>query len=377
MAIGKVTVVQVDNMQGDFKTPERLFLYIGRNAVPDFDNQVIPIAASSDLDQVLSPGDSELKTQIAAARVNAKTDNFTCFALPIGENDDWKEALYAALDKPNDLNIEAVVLCTPIESRTKLQECQVAANEVLARFAKFICIFACCSGIDPDSETWAQYYVRIGALVDNVNCDRVALVPQLHGNNLGVVSGRLCDPGAGLADTPMRVATGALVGLGPDPVDANSIPLNMAAIEYLASNRFSVPQWYTGYDGMYWADHAMLAAEGSDFSVYENRRVLDYLARRVRILAIGKIADRRLNSTPKSVAVHRMYFARPLREASHDIEVAGVVMPGLIYPPKDDAIQIVWTSRTSVSIAITARPYNCPKHITLYLGLDLSGDSAE
>ena len=374
MSVGSVSVVQVDSLQGDFTQVERLFLFIGKNAIPDRDGEIIPIDAAVDLDDVLAPGESELKTQIAAARVNAKSDNFACYALPIADDTDWKDALYAALDKPLDLNIEAAVICTPMESKIEVQAMQVAANEVLARFAKFICIFACTTGIDAETESWSQYMSRVGTLVDNVSADRSYLVPQLHGNNLGVIAGRLCDPGASLADTPMRVATGALVGLGAEPVDSANVALNMAVIRQLADARFSVPQWYAGYDGMYWADHISLASEVSDFGVYENRRVLDYLARRVRILAIGKIADRRLNSTAKSIAVHKMYFARPLREASHDIEVAGMSMPGMIREPDDNAIKITWTSRTSVSIGITAKPYNCPKQITLYLGLDLSND---
>lgn len=372
MAVGSVTVVQVDNLQGDFSAAERVFLFIGKNAVPDHDNEIIPIDAASDLDEVLAPGESELKTMIAAARSNAASDNFACYALPVGTGTDWKEALYSALDKPLDLDVEAVVLCTPVKNKLEVEACQVAANEVLSRFAKFVCIFAGCAGIDAKTETWAKYLEKVGALVDNVNCDRVVLVPQLHGNNLGVIAGRLCNPAASLADSPMRVATGALVGLGVDPVDSAKAPLNMATIKALAALRLSVPQWYAGYPGMFWADHALLAAEGSDFSVYENRRVLDYLARRVRVLAIGKIADRRLNNTPRSIAIHKTFFAEPLREASRDIEVAGVTMPGLIYPPADNAIGIVWNSRTNVSISITARPYECPKTITMYLGLDLS-----
>ncbi len=369
--LGSVTVVQVDNLQGDFSAVERVFLYIGRNAVSTLDGQVIPIDAASDLDAVLAPGDSDLKSAIEAARLNAKTDNFACYALPIGEGDDWMEALYAALDAPLDLRIEAVVLTTPVTSKAALEACQAAAVEVLSRFAKYITVFACVTGCQA-AETWAQYMTRVGAIVDNVNADRVSLVPQLHGNNLGVVAGRLCNPSASIADTPMRVATGALVGLGEAPEDSAKTPLNIATLRQLAALRLSVPQWYAGYDGMYWGDMMLLAAEGSDFEVYENRRVLDCLARRVRILAIGKIADRRLNSTPNSIAVHQTYFARPLYEASREIEVAGVTMPGLIRPPGDNAIRIVWNSRTQVSIAITARPYECPKEITMYLALDLT-----
>jgi len=140
----------------------------------------------------------------------------------------------------------------------------------------------------------------------------------------------------------------------------------------LSNARFSVPQWYPGYDGMYWADHMMLDVEGGDFQVYEYRRILDYLARRVRVLAIGRIADRRLNDTAKSISANQTYFARPLREASLPITILGVEMPPMIESPIADAISIVWSSNTNVAIAITATPYKCPKSITLYLGLDLS-----
>ena len=125
MAVGSVTVVQVDNLQGDFSEVERVFLFIGRNATSDHDNEIIPIDAAADLDELLAAGESELKTAIAAARVNAVNDNFACYALPIAADTDWKEALYSALDKPLDLNVEAVVICTPVKTKTEVEACQV------------------------------------------------------------------------------------------------------------------------------------------------------------------------------------------------------------------------------------------------------------
>ncbi len=368
MALGSVSVVPIDNMQGDFNAVERVFLYVGRTGTEE-GGTLMPIDNATEL-TALKLG-AELETTITAARQNAKSDNFACYALPLTDNMAWPEAVYAVLDAPTDLNVEAIVLCTPISEKAELVLCETVAQEILGRFAKFVTVFACVSGCGA-AETWAEYIVRLGSLLTGVGQERTAVVAQLHGNNLGVIAGRLCNPAASLADSPMRVATGALIGLGESPKDEAGTPLNMATLKQLAEMRVSVPQWYAGYDGMYWGDMLLLAAEGSDFQVYENRRVIDYLARRVRILAIGKVADRRLNSTPQSIAVHQNYFARPLREASREIEIAGITMPGMIYPPEDNAILIVWTSRTSVSIAITARPYNCPKEITMYLGLDLS-----
>lgn len=377
MAIGSVTIVKVDGMQGNFNEVERVFLYLGKIADPDLAGQIIPIGGNTDLDQALGAGESELKTQIAAARQNVQSDQFACYAVGVPTDQDWKEVLYAALDKPADLNIEAVVLCTPLESKLEVQECMAAASEVLARFAKFIAVIGCVTGIDKSSETWGSYITRISALVDGVAAERVCVVPLLHGNDLGCVAGRLCNPAVSVADSPMRVATGALVGLGVseddiEPVDSAGAPLTMTTISALADARFSVCQWYAGYDGTYWADMATLAAEGSDYAVYENLRVVDYCARRVRILAIARIADRRLNNTAQSISANETCFMRPLREASRTVVLNGVELPAMIQPPQDGDITITWISRTEVSIAISARPYNCPKKITVYMGLDLS-----
>ncbi|MDD5699036.1 MAG: DUF2586 domain-containing protein [Victivallaceae bacterium] len=373
MATGKVTVVQVNNNQGNFDQVERVFLYLGTIADAEALHQVIPVSAESDLDALLGAGDCELKTQIAAARENSRDPDFACYAVGVDfAVDDWKEILYAVLEKPHDLNVEAAVLCHPVASKLEVEAVQTAAVECLTRFAKFITIHAAVAGIDAETQSWGEYDAAVNALIADVAADRVALAPLLHGNDLGVVCGRLCDPAASIADSPMRVATGALIGLGEAPVDKNDNPLNSTMVAALSTARFSVAQWYTGYAGMYWADHMMLDAEGGDFQVYEYRRIMDYLARRVRILAIGRIADRRLNSTAQSISANETYFARPLREASLPVQVAGVEMPAMISPPATGAIRIVWSGMTAVSVAITAKPYNCPKSITLYLGLDLS-----
>lgn len=378
MAIGSVTIVKVDGMQGNFNEVERVFLYLGKIATTDLEAEVIPIGNNTDLDKALGAGESELKTQIAAARANAASDNFACYAVGVPEASKWYDALYAALDKPADLNIEAAVLCTPLKSKTEVEACQTAANEVLSRFAKFITVIGCVTGLEGE-ETWTAYQSRINAYVDSVAAERVMIVPLLHGNDLGCVAGRLCNPAVSIADSPMRVATGALVGLGTDeahsePVDHTGAPLTMVVIKGLAEKRFSVPQWYAGYDGIYWADMATLAAEGSDYAVYENLRVTDYCARRVRTLAISRIADRRLNNTPQSISANETFFMRPLREASRPIVLNQVETPAMIQPPEAGDVTITWTSRTAVSIAVTVRPYHCPKQITVYIGLDLSSE---
>ncbi|UDQ97951.1 DUF2586 domain-containing protein [Lentisphaerota bacterium WC36G] len=378
MSVGSVTVSQVNNMQGEFKQLERTFLYVGKSDSDKNKDKILTITAQSDLDDLLGSGDSDLKTNLKEAIVNSRDDNFFAYALPIASDATWKEKALEALDKPNDLNVEAVVVITPITKKDDATSAQFFAYAVMSKYAKFVTVMLCCEGIkidsatEADNETWSDYTARVKGLIVDVAADRVAVVPQLHGNNLGVVCGRLNDCGVSIADTPMRVKTGALIGLGPNPVDKDSVELNMGHLKDLSDQRFSVPQYYNGYDGWYWADHHLLDVEAGDFLVYENRRILDYLARRVRIIAIGKIGDRALNNTSKSIAVNKIDFARPLREASKGFEIAGKEFPGMIKPPEENAIDIVWQSRTEVNIAITATPFECPKSIKLWLALDLN-----
>lgn len=372
MGVGSVTVVLVNNNQGGFTEVERTFLFIGKAANAANLHKVLAISAQTDLDVVLGAEASDLKTQLEAARQNAASDNWGAYALPFDPAvDDWTELLDAALEKPNDLKIEAVALCEPVMTAAEVTAANAAMYDALSKYAKYLTCHLTVSGIGA-TESWPDYATRVKAVITGIAATRVAVVPQLHGNNLGVVCGRLCNPAVTIADTPMRVATGALIGLGPDPVDKDGVPLTMADIKDLAQARFSVPQWYNGYNGLFWADHALLDNDGGDFQVYEHLRVLDYLARRVRILAIARVADRRLNNTPKSIATNGTYFMRPLREASRSIMIGGEEFPAMIQPPEDGDIEIIWTTNSDVSIAITAAPYTCPKRITVYLALDLN-----
>jgi len=379
MSYGKVNVVQVNTLSGGFAEAERIFLFIGpADGTITPDGSILSLNPQSDLDTLLGPNASELKTALAAFFANAVSENARAYAVVIdldggsAEGDDWRDVVDAALAAPNDLNIEGVVVTHPITTADEIEDAQTHALLMQTTYGKFVTVHMAVAGINPATQTWAQYRTAIKAIVNGVAASRVAVVPALHGNNLGVVIGRLCNPGVTIADSPMRVATGAVVGLGALPVDSAGLSLTLADVFDLADARFSVPQWYSGYDGVYWADHAMLDVEGGDFQVFENLRVLDYLARRVRILAIAKIADRSLNNSDASISKHKQYFARPLRDAAHSITIGSREIPGLIRPPASDAVTITWTGQTEVAIAITAQPYESPKKITVYLALDLA-----
>jgi len=372
MAIGTVSVVEVNNHQGAFVDVERTALFVGVGAA-GAQSGVLSVGAGSDLDALFGSAASSLKTQVAAAIANAADDNFFAYAIALSGNETWTDAVYAALDKPVDANPELIVVCDPVAAAAAVTAAQTLASQVLASFAKFVTVHLCTAGIAAE-QSWSEYVTAQKAITNGIVADRVSVTPLLHGNNLGVVVGRLCSRAASIADSPMKVSTGAVVALGESPVDENGAALTMATLTELANARFSVPEWYPGYEGVYWADHPLLDAEGGDFTVVENRRVLDYLARRVRIRAIQRIGDRRLNSTARSIAENKAYFAGPLRDAAKAVAAGIFEYPAMIEPPDADSIGIVWTDRTHVAVAITARPYSSPKAITLYLALDLSNE---
>lgn len=370
MAVGQVNVTQENKGGGGVEGVERKVLFMGIGGTGALAEQLHALSANSDLDAILGEDDSELKTNIEAAILNAG-QNFTGFVFPLlstGGTYTWDTALEYVAERDD---VEMVAITTPITSSNTVDEYQAACVGAIAQFAKYLTIHAATPGIS-SSESWADYLATTKALQSSKAADRVCLVPQLHGNNLGVVVGRLINTSFSIGDSPMKVANGPVVGLGPAPVDVNGIDLNMGHITALANDRFSVPQWYTGLDGIYWADHPTLDAAGGDFQVYENRRIIDYITRRVRIAAIRKIADRTLNRSDASVAYHQGVFADPLRVAAKGANINGEPKPGLIKPPKDSDLVINWVSSTEVEIYIQAAPLDSPKKISAFISLDLN-----
>lgn len=372
MSFGKATVTDVDNNQGAFAEHERAFLVVGETSISTNNGKIIAVSPNSDLVAICGANESRVKTCLEAMIANAEDENFRCYVLPIDETDnDLAEQLDKAFKAPNDLKIEGVVYTTALSDQQKITDFQTILSTAISKYAKRLSGHLCCPGIDVDTQTWSDYETATKAIITGLIADDISMTPLLHGNNLGVVMGRLCTRKATVADSPMRNNTGALIGLGSDPVDSNGAALELALLESLSLARFSVPQWYADYDGKYWADHMMLTTETSDYKVFENRRVMNRLLRRVRLLAISKIADRSFNSTPKSIAFHQTFFNRPLREDSKSIKIGEREHPGLIQPPKDKAVNIVWETKYKVSLSLTATPYNSPKEITAYISLDL------
>lgn len=238
-------------------------------------------------------------------------------------------------------------------------------------------IVAKAAGKNATAQDWSEYEAALAALQDGIKADSVGLVPQLWPNLIGAYAGRLCNRAVSIADSPCRVKTGALVGLGNKPVDKDGIPLPLATLQTLEKSRYSVPMWYPDYDGIYWADGRQLDAEGGDYQAIENLRVAYKVARRIRIRAIARIGDRSFNSTPGSTAAAVTYFGKDLREMAKAATINGQPFPGDIASPQDGDISIQWIAKNLVSVYVVVRTVDCPKGITVNIMLDLSLNNGE
>lgn len=371
MALGKVSVHNLNLGQGAVTEIERYFLIIGTGAKNV--GQLIPLNTDSDLDAQLGIPPNDLKTQITAARQNGG-DRWACVAAPIAADGDWTAALEKA--QQQGFSVEGVVITKPVATAAELSAMHDAAEAIANTYGRRLFVMAAAVGITVQ-QTWNEYLGERKALTKDLLAPRVLVVPQLHGNDLGVLAGRLANAAVSIADSPMRVASGALMGLGETPQDKEGIPLPSAILAELDKARYSVPQTYPDYPGVYWGDGNMLDAPASDYLVIEYLRLADKAARQVRPLLIRRVADRRLNNSPASMAAAVSAFMKPLRDMAKSTTFAGQVFPGEIESPKDGDVILVWKTKTNVELFLKIKPLNCPKDLTANIALDLSNDNQE
>ncbi|ELE9721247.1 DUF2586 family protein [Enterobacter kobei] len=372
-----VTVSQKNRYNGTTNDIERVVLFVGYGSTNA--NKTQAVNTGTDLDKALGDTDSLLKRIVAAAANNAG-QNWFAYVHVMPEPDpgdaDYKVDdawMKAVTDAQSVASVEGVVLAFDVTEKATINRATEMRTTLQAKFGRFVWFVLSVGGPEED-ESWADYQTRMAALENGIASSGVQLVPRLWGNEPGVLAGRLCNRAVTVADSPARVATGAVTALGSDdlPKDGTGQEIDLAVLQGLQANRYSVPMWYHDYDGIYWSDGRTLDVEGGDYQVIENVRVVDKASRRVRLRAIPKIADRSLNSTPGSIAAHETYFGKPLREMSIATQINGVEFPGEVKPPKDGDVTITWTSSVAVQIYLIVRPYESAKEIGVSIELDTS-----
>ncbi|KTA82149.1 DUF2586 domain-containing protein [Aeromonas salmonicida] len=369
--------VQINNlnqMQGPVTEVERHLLFIG--SAPTNTNKLLSLNTQSDFDKLLGEADSELKTNLQAAMANAG-QNWTAAAFVLPTDMDWKDAVRTA---QKTQSFEAVVVLGQEWDAAKINAAHALNQELIAKWGRWQAMLLAVPGIVSTAEggqDWSEYEAELAALQDGIAAESVSLIPQLWPNLIGAYAGRLCNRAVSIADSPCRVKTGAVVGLGATPKDKDGTELPLATLQTLETSRYSVPMWYPDFDGTYWADGRTLDAEGGDYQVIENLRVAYKVARRMRLRAIARIGDRSFNSTPGSTEAAVMFFGKDLRQMASAITINGQPFPGDIASPKDGDIRIQWTAKNLVSIYVVVRTVDCPKGITVNIMLDLSLNNGE
>jgi len=373
VALPKITVNALNLQQGPFPTVEKYLLYIGEAATNQ--DQLLFLNTDSDLDVELGEADSELKRQLIAARQNAG-ENWACVAIATEDGSTWDPLIDMAMNE--NVKVEGSVICTPVTAAADFTTMQAKSISILAQYNRRLFIEGAIRGIDSETESWSEYISYVGTLTDSINAPRVMPVPYILDDAVGIIAGRLCNSGVSVADTPMRVETGPLVGQDQTtlPVDKNGVRFNMAHAKALNDVRCSVPAFFPDYPGLFWSDAQTLDAPAGDYQVLENLRVVDKAARAVRLVLIGLIGNRRFNSTPAGEAWAINKLMRPLREMSKSTVFQGIPFPAELKPPVDGDIVITWITREKVEVFMKARPFEIPKEITANIVLDLSDPTA-
>lgn len=378
-----VTVSQLNRFNGTTKDVERVVLFVGYGGTNT--NKTQAINTGTDLDKALGAESTLLKNLISAARTNAGQNWFAyVHVLPVMMPEEqaaatpdqvWMDAVIAA---QSVASVEGVVLAFDVENKATINRASEMRATLTASYGRWVW-FALAASPPEDDDDWADYTARLKLLIDGVAASGVQVVPRIWGNEPGVLAGRLCNRSITVADSPARVATGPLLAMGSDtlPVDGTGKEIDLGVLQGLEVLRFSVPMWYHDFDGLYWSDGRTLDVEGGDYQVIENVRIVDKAARKVRLRAIPKIADRTLNSTPGSIAAHETWFGKPLREMAISSQINGVEFPGEVKPPRDGDITITWQNSVRVSIFLVVRPYESAKEIGVSIELDTTLESAQ
>ncbi|RQM39126.1 DUF2586 domain-containing protein [Erwinia psidii] len=365
-----VTINQLNQRQGTINEVERTLLFVGTAASGDGD--LIALNSQSDIATVLAAAKTDLRENVLAAQLNAG-QNWQAYALLIAPSvdvDKWPEHVEQVQDL---ISVEGVVVVTHA-LKAQILAWQALRERLIAKIGRWVWFILTLASPNPGGTppvAWDDWFEGVTSQVTGVAAAGVQVVPLLWGNEAGALAGRLCNRGVTIADSPARVKTGALLGLSADlPTDSDGAELTLAQLRQLHDMRCSVPMWYTDYEGMYWSDGLTLDVTGGDYPVIEYIRIVDKVARRVRIQAIAKIADRSLNSTPASIAAHKTYFTKTLRNMAKTTQISGVTFPGEVKTPESDDVSIVWSDSKTVAIYLTVRPYASPKSITVGITLD-------
>ncbi|WP_375750944.1 DUF2586 domain-containing protein [Vibrio sp. HN007] len=372
MAWPTVIIKILNMMNGPIPGVEFHFLFLVHGVVEGETRNLIMIDNTTDLDDdQFSKVKAEHLKMLKAAQLNGK-QNWTAGVMILDEADNWQDAVFKANETSS---FEMNVIGWPATDKTLLEAAIALRTELKNKLGREVGMICTTPGIDPgaaNGQDWATWLATTVAIQNTVASEYISVVPQVHLDNstVGIYAGRLANQEVSIADSPARVKTGSVLGSTDLAVDKLGKALELATLKALESNRFAVPMWYPDYPGQYWTTGRTLDVPGGDYQDIRHIRVAMKAARKVRVRAIARIADREFNSTPSSEAAAKLYFTQDLREMAMITKIGDYEFPGDIKPPKDEDITITWHNSTDVEIMLVVRPYECPVSITVGIMLN-------
>ena len=369
MALGNITVRTAVAQAPTYPAVEGVGLFVGASTTQPAGVQ--SLGRTTPLTAFGAAGAHPLLPALKAARANGGP-NWSGYGLGLAPNTSLDALLSKVKETLGNFDAEFVVLCTPLASQAEIGKVETAMAAVSINGTR---VFALCSILKPNHTEgqgahadWAAYITAAKAVTGAAAAPRIVCVAPVFGNELGALAGRLQkvldEPQARINRSPMRVASGAVKGMGTERsavVDKTGVPLTLEHQKELDTARLSVFQWYGGQQGIYFADGNTLASSaGTEPKVVEHLRVLDKAARRVHLRGVQKIADDLVENTHGGNAAFATALGGPLRQ---------MVDAGEIKPLGEEAIAITWANDTTVTVAITIQPPNAPKQITVEITL--------
>ncbi|EEZ6654342.1 DUF2586 domain-containing protein [Escherichia coli] len=374
MTFPQVQVNQIDLAQSAPNEIERHLLFISYAPPENYEPGFYTLNTQTDLDKINSLAGDDIR----AAMMNAG-QNWSAAVYFMDSDEKWQDVVK---DCQKYGSFEGIVLLEDFAgwnedesgfSLTKsAKEAAALRQELIAKHGRWTWFILPVKNPAGGDMTWQQYSAALTQWQTGLVADGVMLVPRLYENLPGVIAGRLCNRLVTIADTPARVLTGSLVYVGNATKDKNGETVTADIVRALDAARYSVPVTYADFEGIYWNDGPLLAAKGSDYQSIRILRIVDKVARQVRLLAIRNIGNRSLNSTPASMEYNKMVFAKPLRTMAKSSTINGVSFPGEVYSPKEGDVVITWIDSTHVNIYVQVRPTECPLVIVVNVMVDLS-----
>ncbi|HII2789733.1 TPA: DUF2586 domain-containing protein [Escherichia coli] len=374
MTFPQVQVNQIDLAQSAPNEIERHLLFISYAPLENYTPGFYTLNTQTDLDKITSSAGDDIR----AAMMNAG-QNWSASVYFMDSDEKWQDVVKKCQQYGS---FEGVVLLEDFAdwneeesgfSLTKsAKDAAALRQELIATYGRWTWFILPVKNPAGGDMTWQQYSAALTQWQTGLVADGVMLVPRLYENLPGVIAGRLCNRLVTIADTPARVLTGSLVYVGNATKDKNGETVTADIVQALDAARYSVPVTYADFEGIYWNDGPLLAAKGSDYQSIRILRIVDKVARQVRLLAIRNIGNRSLNSTPASMEYNKMVFAKPLRTMAKSSTINGVSFPGEVYSPKEGDVIITWVDSTHVHIYVQVRPTECPLVIVVNVMVDLS-----